>query len=168
MVWAEPPQTQLMYLSPDEELKLAVAIKREHYPWPTMKVGIGQFGSRWFGHIRFFVALGAGRAEVFRQCRQASLMTFRRFPNMVQVDIDACPCDDTPERKATPWLSASLRRSTALNTPLELPPQSWFEIQGPVTLREDLHQEGDPPDSMAHALMTEWAKPVAHPKPKTK
>jgi hypothetical protein len=91
LVGAEPPQTQLMYLSPELELKLAVAIKREHYPWPAMKVGIGQFGQRWFGHIRFFVAPGAGKAQMLRQCRQVSLLTFRMFDKMVQIDIDASP-----------------------------------------------------------------------------
>lgn len=159
-VWAEPPQTQLMYLSPDVELKLAVAIKREHYPWPAMKVGIGQFGDRWFGHIRFFVAPGAGKAQMLRQCRQVSLLAFRMFDKMVQLDVDASPTDDNNERKAVPWFAASLQRSVALTTPLELPPQSWFEIQGPVTLRTDMHAEGDPAESLAQGLMTEWGRPV--------
>ena len=162
-VWAEPPQTQLMYLSPNLELKLAVAIKREYYPWPALKVGIGQFGQAWFGHIRFLAGPGAGKAQILRQCRQACLLTFRMFDKMVQIDIDASPSDDTVEQKATPWFAASLKRSTALTTPLELPPQSWFEIQGPVTLRPDLHGEGDPPLSLAQALTTEWAKPLAKP-----
>ncbi|MBT9581927.1 hypothetical protein IV102_01175 [bacterium] len=160
LVGAEPPQTQLMYLSPELELKLAVAIKREHYPWPAIKVGIGQFGQRWFGHIRFFVAPGAGKAQMLRQCRQVSLLTFRMFDKMVQIDIDASPSDDSVESKAVPWFAASLTRPTALSTPLELPPQSWFEIQGPVTLRPDMHAEGDPALSLAQALTTEWAKPV--------
>lgn len=160
LVGAEPPQTQLMYLSPELELKLAVAIKREHYPWPAMKVGIGQFGQRWFGHIRFFVAPGAGKAQMLRQCRQVSLLTFRMFDKMVQIDIDASPSDDSVESKAVPWFAASLTRPMALSTPLELPPQSWFEIQGPITLRTDMHAEGDPALSLAQALTTEWAKPV--------
>jgi hypothetical protein len=164
LAWGEPPPTQLMYLSPEVELKLAVAIKREYYPWPALKVGIGQFGQRWFGHIRFFVAPGAGKAQVLRQCRQVSLLAFRMFANMVQLDIDASPTDDTVESKAVPWFAASLKRSTALSTPLELPPQSWFEIQGPVTLRPDMHGEGDPPLSMTQALMTEWARPPVLPK----
>lgn len=159
LAWGEPPATQLMYLSPEEELKLAVAIKREHYPWPALKVGIGQFDGRWFGHIRFFVAPGAGKAQMLRQCRQAVLLAFRLFDKMVQVDLDASPTDDNAESKAVPWFAASVRRSVALNTPLELPPQSWFEIQGPVTLTKDMHGEGDPALSLAQALTTEWARP---------
>lgn len=157
--WGEPPATQLMYLSPEDELKLAVAIKREHYPWPALKVGIGQFDGRWFGHIRFFVAAGAGKAQMLRQCRQAVLLAFRLFDKLVQVDIDASPTDDNAQSKAVPWFAASVRRSVASSTPLELPPQSWFEIQGPVTLTQDMHGEGDPALSLAQALTSEWARP---------
>lgn len=153
---AEPPPTQLMYLSANEELKLAVAIKREYYPWPAMKVGIGQFHNRAFGQIRFFVAPGAGRAQVLRQCRQAALLTFRMFPSMVHLDMDCSPHDDSPEAKAVPWFAASLDRHKALKTSLELPPQKWFEVQGPVTLREDMHKEGNPPDTLSQQLLTNW------------
>ena len=160
LVAGEPPPTQLMYLSADQELKLAVAIKREYYPWPAMKVGIGQFQSRWFGQIRFFVGTGAGRAQVFRQCRQAALLAFRMFPNLVHLDVDASPHDDSPEAKAVPWFAASLDRDKALKTSLELTPQRWFEAQSPLTLREDLHKEGNPPDSLSQQLLMNWNKPV--------
>lgn len=155
---AAPPQTKLMYLSPEVELKLAIALKREYYPWPVMRVGVGQNGPRWFGHIRFWVAPGAGRAQVLRQARQASLLAFRTFPNIVVVDVDAATEDDTPQLKAVPWFAATLQRKSALATPLNLSPQSWFERQGPVTLRDDLHAEGEAADSMAYALMLQWSK----------
>jgi len=167
-VWAQPPQTQIMYLSPDEELKLAITIKRQNYPWPAMRVGIGKSGPRWFGHIRFWVAPGAGRAHVLRQCRQATLLAFRLFEPLYHLDIDACPVDDTPQAKAKPWFAASMSRSNALKTSLELPPQSWFEVQGPVTLRDQLHAEGKAPLSLSQALMTQWGKPIvkqAKPQP---
>ena len=156
---AEPPPTQLMYLSADQELKLAVAIKREYYPWPAMKVGIVQFHGRAFGQIRFFVAPGAGRAQVLRQCRQAALLTFRMFPAMVHLDMDCSPHDDSPEAKAVPWFAASLERQKALKTSLDIPPQRWFEAQGPVTLREDLHKEGNPPDTLSQQLLMNWNTP---------
>jgi hypothetical protein len=159
-VSAEPPSTQLMYLSADQELKLAVAIKREYYPWPAMKVGIGRFHQRSFGQIRFFVAPGAGRAQVLRQCRQVALMTFRMFPHMVHLDMDCCPHDDSPEAKAVPWFAASLEREKAFKTSLEIPPQRWFEVQGPVTLREDLHKEGNPPDTLSQQLLINWNTPL--------
>lgn len=155
---AEPPPTQLMYLSPKVELQLAVAIKREHYPWPALKVGIGQFGNHWFCQIRFWVAPGAGRAQILRQCRQASLLAFRSFESLTQVDIDACPNDDNATAKATPWFASSLHREKALRTPLDLSPQRWFEAQGPFTLRPELHAEGDPALSLAQALTSEWAR----------
>lgn len=164
LVWAvassEPPPTQLMYLSADQELKLAVAIKREYYPWPAMKVGIGQFQGRAFGQIRFFVAPGAGRAQVLRQCRQVALLTFRMFPHMVHLDMDCSPHDDSPEAKAVPWFAASLDRDKAFKTSLEVPPQRWFEVQGPVTLREDLHKEGNPPDTLSQQLLLNWNTPI--------
>ncbi len=160
LVAGEPPPTQLMYLSADEELKLAVAIKREYYPWPAMKVGIGQFQGRAFGQIRFFVAPGAGRAQVLRQCRQAALLTLRIFPKMVHLDMDCSPHDDSPEAKAVPWFAASLERDKAFKTPLELTPQRWFEVQGPLTLREDLHKEGNPPDTLSQQLLVNWNKPL--------
>jgi hypothetical protein len=160
VVGGEPPPTQLMYLSAEEELKLAVAIKREYYPWPAMKVGIGQFRGRAFGQIRFFVAPGAGRAQVLRQCRQAALLTLRMFPHMVHLDMDCSPHDDSPEAKAVPWFAASLERDKALKTSLELTPQRWFELQGPQTLREDLHKEGNPPDSLSQQLLVNWNKPI--------
>lgn len=158
--WTQPPPTQIMYLSPDEELKLAVAIKRQQYPWPALRVGIGKSGPRWFGHIRFWVAPGAGRAHVLRQCRQATLLAFRMFQPLHHLDIDACPMDDTPQEKAKPWFAASMERDKVLKTSLELPPQSWFEVQGPVTLREHLHAEGNPALSLAQALMLQWNKPL--------
>jgi hypothetical protein len=160
LVAGEPPPTQLMYLSADEELKLAVAIKREYYPWPAMKVGIGQFHGRAFGQIRFFVAPGAGRAQVLRQCRQAALLALRMFPKMVHLDMDCSPHDDSPEAKAVPWFAASLEREKAFKTPLELTPQRWFELQGPLTLREDLHKEGNPPDTLSQQLLVNWNRPL--------
>lgn len=150
------PATQLMYLSPEEELKLSVALKRTYVPWPILKIGIGKSDRRWFGHIRFWVKPGAGRAQVLRQCRQAALVAFRLFEPLVQLDIDACPGDDTPKAKATPWFATSLYREAVFRTSLELPPQSWFELMGPVTLRDELHREGDPAESMAQSLLLEW------------
>ena len=154
---AQPiPSTQLLYLAPEEELKLSVALKRTYVPWPILKIGIGKSDRRWFGHIRFWVKPGAGRAQVLRQCRQAALVAFRLFEPLVQLDLDACPGDDTPQAKATPWFAASLYRDAVFRTSFELPPQSWFELMGPVTLRDDLHREGDPAESMAQALLREW------------
>jgi hypothetical protein len=163
---AAPPQTKLMYLTPDVELKLAIALKREYYPWPVMRVGVGQNGPRWFAHIRFWVAPGAGRAQVLRQARQAALLAFRVFPNIVVIDVDAAPEDDTTAVKAVPWFAATLSRGGALSTPLQLAPQTWFERQGPVTLRDDLHAEGQPAESMAYALLMQWSKREKPKKPR--
>lgn len=153
---AEIPPTQLHYLSPKEELQLAVAIKREYYPWPALKVGLGQSKKSWFCQVRFWVSQGAGRAHVLRQCRQVGLMAFRMFPALAQIDIDACPADDTAQSKAVPWFAASLRRREALELDLGLPPQMWFEKLGPITLRAELHKEGDAALSLAQALTQEW------------
>ena len=157
-VAAEVPPTQLHYLSPKEELKLAVAIKREYYPWPALKVGVGQSRRNWFCQVRFWVNAGAGRAQVIRQCRQVGLLAFRLFPALAQIDIDACPADDNAQSKAIPWFAASLQRREALELDLGIPPQRWFEKQGPVTLRSELHKEGDPSLSLAQALSQEWSK----------
>lgn len=157
---AEPPPTHLMYLSSDLELKLAVALKREYYPWPVMRVGVASWNNHEFGHIRFWVKDGAGRAHVLRQSRRAALLAFRLLPRMVVLDIDVAPSDDTSAVKAKPWFSATLRREQALSTSLSLPPQAWFEAQGPITLREKLHHEGDRAQSLAGALLYQWNTPL--------
>lgn len=162
-VAAEPPPTHLMYLTPDVELKLAVALKREYYPWPIMRIGVAQFDRREFGHIRFWVTRGAGRAHVLRQSRQAALLAFRLRPNMTVLDIDAAPEDDTSTVKAKPWFAATLRRQQALSTSLSLPPQAWFEAQGPITLRDDLHAEGERGISLGSSLFTQWSRPDPEP-----
>jgi hypothetical protein len=162
---AAPPPTKLMYFMPEPELKLAVALRREYYPWPVMRLGIGESGKNWFGHIRFWVAPGAGRAHILRQSRQAALLAFRLFPRLVTLDIDVAAEDDTAIIKAVPWFAATLQRQTVLTTALDLTPQTWFEAQGPVTLRAELHPEGDPVVSLAQALSSEWKKPLP-PAPK--
>ena len=53
----------------------------------------------------------------------------------------------------------SLDREKAFKTSLESPPQRWFEVQGPVTLREDMHKEGNPPDTLSQQLLMNWNTP---------
>lgn len=154
------PPVHVMYLDSPKESKFSVLVKREFYPWPLMRIGFRSSGEHGFGLVRFFVASGARRADLLRQCRRAALLAFRTFPGLHTLDLDAAPSDDNDQVKASPWFAATLERDRALKLSLDTTPEAWFQAQGPLTLHAELVKDRDATAAVLDELLLEWRKPL--------